>query len=243
VDHILGLFRQFWIPAGAHASEGAYIRFPTADLLGVLALESVRHNALIVGEDLGTVAPEVHGTLERWQILSSRVLMFERDGEGFRDAAAYPPLALASANTHDLPTLVAFWRGTDVKLRRQLGLLPDDDALHRAHEARTADRAQLVARLTNAGLLPRRSTSTVGPEAPRPAIDEADLCGAVHAFLCRTPAALVAVSLDDLVGEERPVNVPGVSADRYPSWARRLRVPLEALPRHPHVARALRCAR
>ncbi len=233
VDHILGLFRQFWIPAGAPASEGAYIRFPTSDLLGVLALESVRHNALIVGEDLGTVPPEVHGTLARWRILSSRVMMFERTSDGgYRDAASYEPLALASANTHDLPTLVAFWRGSDIPARRALGLLLDDAAMDRARADRAADRAHLLARLTAEGVLARGNV-----------VDEAALAGAVHAFLCRTPCALVAVALDDLVGEERPVNVPGVGADRYPSWTRRLRVPLEALADDPRVARALGCTR
>ncbi|HET7584850.1 MAG TPA: 4-alpha-glucanotransferase [Gemmatimonadaceae bacterium] len=233
VDHILGLFRQFWIPDGAPAREGAYIRFPTEDLLGILALESVRHGAIIVGEDLGTVPPEVHGTLARWQILSSRVLPFERTEDGgYRDAASYEPRALASATTHDHPTLRAFWRGTDLPLRRALELIPDDDALRRAEAERAADRKRLIERLQTEGLL-----------APGVTPDESELCAAVHAFLCRTPSALVALSLDDLVGEERPVNVPGVSADRFPSWTRRLAVPVEALSSDPHVARALRCAR
>jgi 4-alpha-glucanotransferase len=229
IDHVLGLFRQFWIPAGASGSDGAYVRVPTRELLGVLALETARAGALVVGEDLGTVPPEVPPALEEWRVLSSKVFYFEREGDGeFKAARAYPALSLATANTHDLPTLSGYWRGRDVELRRELGLLPTARAERAARADRARDRTALVARLVAEGLL----------DAESPPGDVA-LRAAVHAFLRRTPAWLVGLSLDDLVGEVEPVNVPGVGPDDHPSWTRRLSMPLEALAGDRDVRRAL----
>jgi 4-alpha-glucanotransferase len=221
IDHVLGLFRQFWIPAGASGRDGAYVRVPTRDLLGVLALETARAGALVVGEDLGTVPPEVPPALEEWRVLSSKVFYFEREaGGGFKPARAYPALSLATANTHDLPTLAGYWLGRDVELRRALGLLPTARAERAARADRARDREALVERLVDEGLL--------DAEAPPP--DDVTLRAAVHAFLRRTPAWLVGLSLEDLVGEVEPVNVPGVGPRRLPE--------LDAPP-----LRAARCAR
>jgi 4-alpha-glucanotransferase len=227
IDHILGFVRQWWVPQGVPASEGAYVRVPHDDLFGVLALESRRAGALVIGEDLGTVPRQVPSLLARWGILSSRVLLFERDRRGrFRSAARYSPRALVSANTHDLPTLRAFLEGRDLALRRELGLLPDDDALALALEERERELAALFARLRAGGHL----------GAGRP--DPPELARAVHAFLASTRAPLLGLSLDDLAGESEPVNVPGVSHERFPSWTRRMRLSLEALPRDPGAGRA-----
>lgn len=234
IDHILGLFRQFWIPDGRPGREGAYVRTATDDLLGILALESVRHHAVIVGEDLGTVPPEVAPALRRWGILGSRVLLFERARNGvFRHAGAYEPLSLATANTHDLPPLAGFWSGRDIALRAAYGLIPDRRALRQARDARARTKRALLRRLVADGAL----------RAAQPAPTAAELCAAVHRFLCSTPAALVGLSLDDLTGESEPVNLPGVTLDRHPSWTRRMRVPLEALDRTPAVRAALVCER
>ena len=231
IDHVLGLFRQFWIPAGRPGSEGAYVRFPTHQLFGILALESVRHNAVIVGEDLGTVPPEVPGILRKWGVLSSRVMFFEREWDGgFREASRYEPVALATVDTHDMVPLAGFWMGRDLELKRQVGLITDDAQLDAARASRAYERSRLLERL--------RADGALGPEP----VDEVTLRAAVHRFLCQTASVLVGFSLDDLVGETEPVNVPGVGPDLFPSWTKRLRAPLEQCETRPDVAAAFpRC--
>jgi 4-alpha-glucanotransferase len=216
IDHVMGLFRSFWIPDGGQGEDGAYVGFPARELLGILCLESVRHDALVVGEDLGTVPREVPPALRKRGILSSKVLYFERSARGFKPASAYPPLALATANTHDLPTLGAFWTGSDIALRASAGLLPDARAVRAARRAREADRKALLRRLRLA-----RPATYEEERFPR------RLARSVHDFLCSTRSALVGISLDDLIGETQPVNLPGVGPERYQSWRRRSRMTLE----------------
>jgi 4-alpha-glucanotransferase len=225
IDHVMGLFRAFWIPEGHAGTDGAYVRYPSNDLLGILALESVRHNALVVGEDLGTVPPEVPPALAKWGLLSSKVLYFERgDAGAFLPADRYGADALATANTHDMATLAGFWEGHDIELRAQVGLL-EPDAVDAARTERARDKRQLLRRLAEARVLP----SGVDPNAADLQIASADLRGAVHDFLALTPSVLVGVALDDVAGERDPVNVPGVGGDRHPSWTRRMTKSLEEL--------------
>ncbi len=222
IDHALGLFRMFWVPLGESARKGAYVRSFSHELFGILALESVRHNALVVGEDLGTVPPDVPGVLAKWGVLSSKVQVFERSfhtGQ-FRRADDYPRMALATVNTHDLPPLVGWAEARDIMLRTEVGDLSDLGASSAMRDSRLNDLGALVSSLIEAGLLPHDAHANLTSDM---------LIPAVHAFIRRTPSALVGLSLDDLAHEATPVNIPGVWQDRYPSWTRRMRETLETL--------------
>ena len=222
IDHALGLFRMFWIPLGESAKQGAYVRSFNKELLGILALESARHGAVVVGEDLGTVPPEVPRVLARWGVLGSKVMVFERDFHTgrFRTAAEYPRMNLATVNTHDLPPLVGWAEARDITLRADVGDLGDPDVTALMRAARQSDLGALISSLIEAELLPHDAHDTLTPDA---------LIAAVHSFVRRTPSALVGLSLDDLAYEAMPVNIPGVWQDKYPSWSRRMRDRVEDL--------------
>ena len=228
LDHAMSLVRLFWIPEGCPGSEGAYVAYRSDELLGVLALESRRQGAVVVAEDLGTLPPGLTELLADWGLLRSAVLRFERDADGsFRPAERVPGRALATLGTHDLPPLPGFLSGVDLALRRSAGALGSDEELAAARAERDAERAALEGRLRQDGLL--------GDAPP----DAGELVRASHAFLARTPAVLVAASLDDLAGEEEPVNLPGVPIERHRSWSRRMQRALEELARCPEVERRL----
>jgi 4-alpha-glucanotransferase len=226
IDHMMGLFRQFWIPSGEPGAAGAYVAQRAADLLGILALESRRHGTIVVGEDLGTLPRGFQALLHRWGILSSRVLYFERTPRGtFRRAPTYSNRALVTAHTHDQAPLAGYWKARDLELRHRAGAYGSDRAYHDAVALRTRDRRALTRRLQLDGLLPLDEAS----------VDAVDLGRAVHAFLAQTPAPLLGVSLDDLCGETDPVNLPGVPIERFPSWSRRLPTEIDELARSPAV--------
>lgn len=225
IDHVMGLFRLFWIPQGHPASAGTYVQYPFDDLLGILALESVRAKTVVVGEDLGTVPDWVREKLEAANILSYRVFYFEREADGsWKQPSDYPVRSLAVMTTHDLPTWLGFWTGEDLQTRAKLGLFPTEEARQQAWEERERDKTKIVEALARASLL---SESPDRPEGSRMHQAES-LLEPVHRFLARSSSCLALASLDDWLGEVSQVNLPG-TVDQYPNWSRKLSVPLEAM--------------
>ena len=159
IDHVMALRQLYWIPEGASPADGAYVRYPLADLVGILKLESMRHECLIVGEDLGTVPEGFREQMEAARILSYRVLFFEKDETGFIAPADYPHLALAVAGSHDMPTLRAWWRGSDLDLKERLHLYPQARDATSARQDREEDQRLLTSLLRREGLIGDRLRS------------------------------------------------------------------------------------
>jgi (1->4)-alpha-D-glucan 1-alpha-D-glucosylmutase len=218
IDHVMALMRLFWVPEGAVPVDGTYVTYPFSELLGIVALESQRNRCLVIGEDLGTIAPGVRAALAAAGVLSYRPLYFERTADGeFAPPENYPPQALVTVGTHDLPTLAGFWAGRDIAARTRLRLYPDDHAHTAQLVARKRDQARLLRALEHAGV--------TGADAPRRM--SVDLMLAVHRFLARTPSMIMAVQLEDVFGQETQVNLPSTTEDQYPNWRRKINIPLE----------------
>ncbi len=223
LDHVMGLMRLFWIPAGGKAADGAYVHYPFEEMLGVLALESRRNRCLIIGEDLGTVPDEVRNALGPMGVLSYRLFYFEREWDGnFKIPGNFEPRALVAASTHDLPTLRGFWEQADVALRDRLGLFPSPEMRERVVEGRRQDRWRLLAALAREGLLP--PGADLNPDAWPHLTPE--LVNAILTYVARTPAKVMTLQLEDALGQMEQVNVPG-TVDEYPNWRRKLPVALE----------------
>ena len=228
IDHVMGLMRLFWIPPGQTARDGAYVHYALDEMLSIVALESQRNRCLVIGEDLGTVAPEMRAAMERFDVLSYRLLYFERqDGGDFKPASDYPANALVAVSTHDLATLAGWWGGQDLRLRLQLGLYPDLQIF----EKQLLDRAQERVRL----LLALQREQLLSPVQLAEAASEQDLPGhvveAIHAFLARTPCAVMMLQLEDVLGVRDQANMPGTT-DEHPNWQRKLPLDLQALAAH-----------
>ena len=237
IDHVMGLWRLWWVPAERSPAEGTYVRYPARDLLGVLALEAHRAGALVVGEDLGTVEKGVRATMAEHGMLSSRVLYFERVDDDpeqpMLPAVEYPELALTSITTHDLPTAAGWWTDTEIGVQTELGLFGEQTTPDAEAKRKAGERADMLDLLRSEGL--------VG-ENP----DTRDLVLAMHRFLARTPSILVATGLGDAVGDRRQPNMPGTT-DEYPNWrlpvaawsgGDAVPVDIETLLEHPDVREA-----
>jgi 4-alpha-glucanotransferase len=223
IDHVMRLFRLYWIPEGHDAAHGAYVRERSEDLVRILALESVRNQVVIVGEDLGTVEPEVRKTLARFGILSYRLLYFERKNGKFNPPEAYPAQSLAASTTHDLATITGFWTCADIEARLQAGAI-DRAAYDAQKNDRARDKQCLLDALFAADLLPS------GFERRADLI--AELTGELHyaiiGFLAKTPSVLWLVNQEDLTKETAQQNLPGTTAE-YPNWSRKMRWSIEEL--------------
>ncbi|MBS1827148.1 MAG: 4-alpha-glucanotransferase [Acidobacteria bacterium] len=225
MDHVMRLFRLYWIPDGLPAKQGAYVRDFAEDLLHILALESHRGKFFLVGEDLGTVEDRVRKSLDRHRILGCKVLFFEKHPDGrFRKPAEYDRHALVSSTTHDLATLAGFWTNRDIEARRNAGLLPDGESYQRQIAERVADKQALLDVLHELGLLPAGFA--------RRASDLPELTGELHnaiiGFLVRTPSIVMVLNQEDLTKETEQQNLPG-STWQYPNWKRKMRYTVEQL--------------
>ncbi|HZD65129.1 MAG TPA: 4-alpha-glucanotransferase [Acidimicrobiales bacterium] len=209
IDHVMGLFRLWWVPEGAEPAQGVYVRYPWRELLDILALESTRAGAYVVGEDLGTVEAGVRPALQARGVLSYRLAWFEPDPPG----PGWPTQALAAVTTHDLPTVAGLWTGADLAEQQELGLPVDPDAL-----AAVRHRVARWAGLSEAAT----------PE---------EVVVALHRLLARAPARLLAATLDDAATARRRPNIPGTTPDRRPNWSLPLPAALEDLMADPVVAR------
>jgi len=203
VDHIIGLFRLWWVPNGSGPAEGTYVRYDHEALVGILALEAHRAGAVVIGEDLGTVEPWVRDYLRERGLLGTSILWWERDSAGRPlRPEAWRELSLATVTTHDLPPTAGYLAGEHIALRARLGLLT------RSVEEETAvdeaDRDAVLAQLVELGLL-------------RPDAGEREQVEALHRFLTLTPAHLLGVALADATGDRRAMNQPGTN-DEYPNW-------------------------
>lgn len=208
IDHVLGLFRLYWVPQGLGARHGAYVRYPSDELLSIVALESHRARAFVVGEDLGTVEQGVSEKLQRNGVLSYRVFWFEK-----QPPSQYPELALSAITTHDLPTVAGMWTGSDLEAQRRIGLQPNVDG----HEES------------------RRQIEAFAGAAPDSTPEQVVI--RVHESLAAAPSRLVTAQLDDaLAVEERP-NMPATTNEQWPNWSMALPRSLDEIRNDPVVRR------
>lgn len=228
IDHVMALRRLYWVPTGSPATAGAYVSYPFDDLLRLVALESRRHRCVVIGEDLGTVPDGFRETMREANVLSYRVFRFERQGDGaFVPPGDYPPLAAASAATHDLATLKGFWLGRDIAWRQRLGVYPDAGAEATEIADRRRDRRLILDALAREGLLAPETFAEFLPSDDAPAYSP-ELGRAILAYLARSRARLTLVQIEDIAGETEQANLPG-TIDGHPNWRRRLSRPLEDL--------------
>jgi 4-alpha-glucanotransferase len=211
IDHVLGLFRQWWVPDGADPADGAYVRQATDELLAVLAIESQRAGAIVIGEDLGTVAAGVRRRLASANVLSTRLGFFER-----RPPTRWPRRSLAAMTTHDLPTVAGAWSGQDLADQAVAGMAPNARGL-----ARLRSRLSALAGVTGDAALP-------------------EVVVRAHAALGAAPSVLALATLEDAVLEPHRPNLPGTDRAQRDNWSRALPLSLERLERDPFVNRLAR---
>lgn len=231
IDHIIGLFRLWWVPEGMTADQGTYVRYDHEAMLGVLVLEAYRAGAVVIGEDLGTVEPWARDYMKERGILGTSILWFEKTHDGW----PLPPhdyrwLALSTVTTHDLPPTAGYLAEEHVDLRDRLGLLAEP--IEKVRLDARIERERMLGALDQYGLLPENPS-------------ERQVVEALHRFIVRTPSVLLGVALTDAVGERRTQNQPGTDRE-YPNWMVPLAdgaeqvVLVEDLPRSPRLTSLVR---
>jgi 4-alpha-glucanotransferase len=228
IDHAMGLARLWLVPEGASPADGAYLEYPMPDLLRLLALESARNDAVVIGEDLGTVPGGFHDQLEQAGIHGMRVMWFEREpNNGFVNPRAWSRSAVAMTSTHDLPTVAGWWNGSDIRVRAQHNRLGEGVRPEQVQAERNEDRPQLWDAFVTERLAEGEPPS---PDDSEPVVD------AAVRFVARTEAPLCLVPVEDLLGETAQPNLPG-TVDEYPNWRRRLPQTVDSVLDNEAVAR------
>lgn len=211
IDHAMGLTRLWLSPAGEDASHGAYVSYPFEDMLRLVALESQRHRAIVIGEDLGTVPEGFRERLESAGVYGMRVMQFERDHNGFRKPQHYTRGAVSMTSTHDTPTIAGWWRGRDLDMREQLQFFGPGQTRAGEDSARAHDRDQMRQAFLDAGVCDHH------------ALDDADVervADAATSFIAQALSALTLAPLEDALAEAEQPNLPG-TVDQHPNWRRR----------------------
>lgn len=235
IDHVMSLLRLWWIPYGETANFGAYVHYPVDDLMAILALESERQQCMVIGEDLGTVPAEIVSKLRDNRIYSWKVLYFEQDETGrYRSPDAWPRQSMASATTHDLPTLGGFWSAGDLTLGETLGLYPDKQVLSELFADRAHKKQQLLDALHRAGCVAKRCAKQAAKMAMSAALNRG-----LQRYIADSHSALLGLQPEDWLNMEKPVNVPGTT-DQYPNWRRKLSVTQEVMFADARINRLLK---
>jgi 4-alpha-glucanotransferase len=229
IDHVMGLARLWLVPEGASPTDGAYLAYPVTDFLRLLALESHRHQAIIVGEDLGTVPDGFHDMLETAGVHGMRVLWFQREGQAFVAPDRWDHGAIAMTSTHDLPTVAGWWHGADITTRATCGQLGNDMNAADLTAERGNDRTALWQAFVREGVA---GGDPPPPEYASPVVD------AALAFVARTDAPLCVLPIEDVLGQEEQPNLPG-TVDEHPNWRRRLPGEVRSILDEPAAAERL----
>lgn len=221
------LYRLFWIPQGMGPTDGVYVHYPVDELFAVLSVESHRNKAIVIGENLGTVPPEIGDAMDRHDVLGMYVVQYELQpgGQGLRPP---PARSAASLNTHDMPTFRSFWEARDVADMQELGFFDEQQARDERDR-----RAQLRREMVDA--LPAEERGDQGD-------DRKAYVGVLRRLLdglAASPARMVLVNLEDLWGETEPQNVPGTHLEK-PNWRRKARHTFEEFSQKPEVVETLR---
>lgn len=232
IDHVMTLCRLWWVPRGLEATEGVYVHYPLEDLVKLVALESVRNQCVVIGEDLGTVPDAMRHAMERFALYHYKVLFFEKGFDGqFKAPYDYPQRALAVVTTHDLPPFKSWWQGDDIHLRSQLNMYPDATTQQYVLHEREADRRLLMLALARTGLWYWHE------HQPLPEYSFA-LMRAAYLYAGLSPSALLVIQPEDLMEMIDPVNVPGTST-QHANWQRKLSADLSECLHKPEVQEML----
>ncbi|MBT0586555.1 4-alpha-glucanotransferase [Alteromonas oceanisediminis] len=230
IDHAMALLRLWWIQKGDDAKEGGYVYYPVDDLLGILALESQRHQSLVIGEDLGTVPDEIRGKLADNGIYSYRVFFFEQaeDG-GFFSPSHYPEQSMSTLTTHDMPTLIGYWHCDDLSLGKSLGLYRDEQVLQTLYDSRHSNKQEILNTLHGHQSVDHH----VGRDVNHTPMTQALNFG-LQTHMAAGSSALLSLQLEDWLQMDKPVNIPG-TFNEYPNWKRKLSRTLSSVFDDPEV--------